>query len=176
MFSAEALRDLFRHMEWADAMVWAAALKTEDAADDTQLLHTLVHLHGAQQAFLGIWTNRPAAFPKEEELPDLVSVQQWARPYYADAMAFLNRVDEASLSEDLPTPWSKRLEPSLGRLPEDPTLAETIFHVANHSTYHRGQVNRSLRQLGGEPPLVDYIAWVWFGKPAAEWPATGSRS
>ncbi len=45
----------------------------------------------------------------------------------------------------------------------------SCFQVANHSTYHRGQVNRSLRQLGGEPPLVDYIAWVWFGKPKAEW-------
>ena len=29
MFSAEALRDLFRHMEWADATVWAAALSPE---------------------------------------------------------------------------------------------------------------------------------------------------
>ena len=25
-------------------------------------------------------------------------------------------------------------------------------------------------ELGTTPPLVDYIAWIWFGRPAAEWP------
>ena len=38
-----------------------------------------------------------------------------------------------------------------------------------HSTYHRGQVNVRLRELGGEPQLVDFIAWVWEGKPRAVW-------
>lgn len=37
------------------------------------------------------------------------------------------------------------------------------------ATYHRGQVNTWLRELGLEPPLVDFIAWVWFGKPAPDW-------
>ena len=47
--------------------------------------------------------------------------------------------------------------------------------VASHSTYHRGQVNARLREVGGTPPLVDYIAWIWFGRPAPNWssaPAT----
>jgi hypothetical protein len=26
-------------------------------------------------------------------------------------------------------------------------------------------VNARLREMGGELPLVDFIAWVWFGKP-----------
>ena len=51
---------------------------------------------------------------------------------------------------------------------EAPTLAETALQVAMHSTYHRGQVNARLRQIGGEPPLVDFIAWIWFGRPAPE--------
>jgi uncharacterized damage-inducible protein DinB len=34
----------------------------------------------------------------------------------------------------------------------------------------RAQVNTRLRELGATPPLVDFIAWAWFGKPAAEWP------
>jgi uncharacterized damage-inducible protein DinB len=54
---------------------------------------------------------------------------------------------------------------------EAPTLAETMLQVASHSTYHRGQVNARLRELAGEPPLVDYIAWIWFGRPAPEWNA-----
>ncbi len=156
-------------MEWADATVWAAALGTEGAADDTTLRNDLLHLHGVQQAWLAMRADQSPALPKAEDFPDLPSVKEWARPYYADAMAFLDGVDETRLGRDLPNPWRERLEESFGRSLKDPTLAETIFQVASHSTYHRGQVNRSLRQLGGEPPLVDYIAWVWFGKPKAEW-------
>jgi uncharacterized damage-inducible protein DinB len=65
-------------------------------------------------------------------------------------------------------PWIAEFEQRSGRRFDKPTLAETIFQVTSHSTYHRGQVNARLRELGGEPPLVDFIAWVWFGKPTAE--------
>jgi uncharacterized damage-inducible protein DinB len=38
-----------------------------------------------------------------------------------------------------------------------------------HSGYHRGQVARRLREHGAEPPLGDFIAWVWMGRPEADW-------
>jgi uncharacterized damage-inducible protein DinB len=60
-----------------------------------------------------------------------------------------------------------------GRDPAAVTLAKTAFQVTGHSTCHRGQVNRRLRELGADPPLADYIAWLWIGRPAAEW-ADGS--
>jgi len=36
-------------------------------------------------------------------------------------------------------------------------LGETVFHVVNHQTYHRGQVTTLLRQLGATAPWVDYL-------------------
>ena len=44
-----------------------------------------------------------------------------------------------------------------------------MLQIPLHSLYHRGQVNARLREVGGEPPTVDYIAWMWLGRPAAEW-------
>ncbi len=29
-----------------------------------------------------------------------------------------------------------------------------------------------LRELGGAPPLGDYVIWVWWGSPAAAWDGT----
>jgi len=55
------------------------------------------------------------------------------------------------------------------RASSTPTLAETIFQVTSHSTYRRGQVNERFREVGGEPPLVDDIAWIWFGRPEPDW-------
>lgn len=37
------------------------------------------------------------------------------------------------------------------------TVFDMLFHVINHSTYHRGQVNSLLKQNGLEPVLTDYI-------------------
>ncbi len=36
-------------------------------------------------------------------------------------------------------------------------------------TGDRGQNATRLRELGGEPPLTDYIAWLWKGRPAPDW-------
>lgn len=44
-------------------------------------------------------------------------------------------------------------------------VSQTLIHVFNHSTYHRGQLVILLRQLGIEKfPQTDYIVWSR-GKP-----------
>ena len=37
------------------------------------------------------------------------------------------------------------------------TVRDTLFHVINHSTYHRGQIAMLFRQSGIEPLPTDYI-------------------
>lgn len=36
-------------------------------------------------------------------------------------------------------------------------IRDTLFHVINHSTYHRGQIATELKQNGIEPLTTDYI-------------------
>jgi uncharacterized damage-inducible protein DinB len=62
-----------------------------------------------------------------------------------------------------------QVEQALGVPPGMTTLGDTCFQVASHSTYHRGQVNARIRELGVEPPLVDFIAWRWFKNPPPAW-------
>jgi uncharacterized damage-inducible protein DinB len=163
------LRELFRHMEWADATVWRAALAHPPASSDMRLRDLLLHVHNVQRAFLRIWTKQPLEWPKPENFPNIAAVQVWAQPTYGEARAFLETLDAASLARPVVLPWAAQLAQSVGREPQHPTLAETIFQVTSHSTYHRGQINARLREVGGEPPLVDFIAWVWFGKPDPAW-------
>ena len=51
MFPPELLRELYAHMEWADAIVWSQILNTESAYDDRQRREKLFHIHDTQQAF-----------------------------------------------------------------------------------------------------------------------------
>lgn len=37
------------------------------------------------------------------------------------------------------------------------TVRDILFHVINHSTYHRGQIATEFRQKGLEPLVTDYI-------------------
>jgi uncharacterized damage-inducible protein DinB len=65
--------------------------------------------------------------------------------------------------------WVTMVEAQLGREAEVPTLADTLWQVTMPNAYHRGQVNTRLRELGCEPPLTDFIVWVWRGKPQPAW-------
>lgn len=164
------LLDLFRHMEWADAKVWSTVPLA--SPPDARLRHLLVHLHVVQQAFHAVWTHRDVRtiVREPEEFATLVEVRDWARGAYAGASAFVDAASDGDLAAPLALPWSGQLTAALGRAPGPTTLAETCLQVANHSTYHRGQVNARVRELGREPALVDYIAWIWFERPAPEWP------
>ncbi|MCM8568082.1 damage-inducible protein DinB [Gramella jeungdoensis] len=37
------------------------------------------------------------------------------------------------------------------------SIHEILFHIVNHSTYHRGQIAAELRKSGLEPVVSDYI-------------------
>jgi uncharacterized damage-inducible protein DinB len=161
------LRDLFRHMHWADEEVWRAVMAAPAARTDEPLRRLLLHLHVVQRAFLDVWHRRTPAFPDLADFPEAGQVQAWAAPYYAAAFGFLESLDDEALRQPVVMPWAEEFGRQLGIEPVSPSLAETIFQVTSHSTYHRGQVNARLRAIGGEPPLVDYIAWVWFGRPLA---------
>lgn len=163
------VRPLYEHMEWADAMVWQKVHATPAAATDEKLRALLHHIHMVQHAFLTVWRNDEFKYNELSEPRDLTALARWARDGHAAIRSHLDGVDPATLDADLKMPWADRLVADLGRSAAGTTLGETMLQVPMHSLYHRGQVNARLRDLGGEPPLVDYIAWLWLGRPAAEW-------
>jgi len=171
MLNIELLADFFRHMEWADAAVWDSVLSSKEAKGDTKLREYLYHLHLAQWAFLRTWRGEPrdTPYPKFEDLRPLAA---WASRYHKELAEYVSTFDDLKLSEPMPVPWADIAERRLGRRPEVTRIGETALQVVFHSTYHRGQVNARLRSVGGSPPLVDYIGWLWLGRPAADWPAS----
>lgn len=161
------LRDLYRHMEWADASVWQAVFRSENAVADQKLRDYFYHLHLVQRAFLNAWRNESAApFPTFE---DATSVREWGRSYYDEVFVHLERLSDQEIAKPMQLPWAEYVEKQIGRVPASITIGETMLQVPLHSLYHRGQINARLREVSGEPPTVDYIIWVWLEKPAASW-------
>ena len=168
----ELLLDLFNHMETADAAVWSAVLQHDAARDDAQIRTYLLHTSTVQRAFLAAWTNEPPVFKSSFDDTTLAAELELARGYYAPARSFLAVADETSLNAPIVLPWTQFVEQHMGRKPGKTTLGETILQVISHTTHHRAQASARLRALGGTPPLVDYIAWLWRDRPQPEWPST----
>jgi uncharacterized damage-inducible protein DinB len=170
MHALELLRELFGHMEWADALVWNAIFSAPASTEDSAIRHRLHHLHLVQRAFLLIWRGQPMDFNFTESLaPDQLA--KWGREYHREVAPFLASLAPISLDIEVLLPWASQVTATPNSSLHNPSLGETLIQVTAHSTYHRGQVNARLREVGVEPPLTDFIAWVWYGKPAAAWPS-----
>ena len=173
MNNPHTLHELFRQMEWADSLIWSAVFANPEAANDPALRDRLHHIHLVQRAFLQVWRGDYSG-PQASSFRDSTSLLDWARECYTEVTRYLSDLNCQDRSQPLIVPWAQMFESRLGRKAAVPSLGETLLQVAMHSTYHRGQVSTRLRELGGEPPLTDFIVWVWLGKPPPSWPLSAS--
>lgn len=169
MTMLDAVRPLFAHMEWADAMVWRAVTDCAGASDDKVLHDRLYHIHATQHAFLQAWRGEELVFKGADDYPGLDAVRDLGRAFYAVATDYIASLSPDDVDREMVLPWSSYFAKRAGFTAHASTLGETLLQLPSHSTYHRGQVNIRIRELGATPPLVDFIAWVWAGKPAASW-------
>jgi len=169
MHSLEVARDLLAHAAWADAEVWIAVCALPETGIDAKLKEKLHHIHIVQYAFPAIWDQRPVEVAPIESFAHADAMIAWARAGHEALALRAASVTESEAASHASVPWSKLLEERIGREAEPVTIGETMLQVAFHSSYHRGQANTRLRELGGKPPLVDYIAWIWLGRPAPRW-------
>lgn len=170
------LFELLQHCEWADATLWKAALSADDAlADDEndQIVGWLHHIHLVQHAFKAVWSGAPLDLenlPKPEDHDDPASICRWGRTCHEGLQGYLVECDEVDLARELTFPWAAQMEAAWQHPLEPVALQQSVHQVVMHSAHHRAQVSSRLRQLGGEPPAIDYIVWLWRGRPASEWP------
>jgi uncharacterized damage-inducible protein DinB len=163
------LQDLIQHMAWADAVVFSALLGKPQAEQDEPLLQRLRHLHLTQKVFLEVCQDR-IIDPQETDAMGAADLATFARTVHQALQQFLGPLTPGDLDRIVPLPWAELASRNLGFEIALPTLGQVLLQVTAHSSYHRGQVNARLRELGLEPPMTDFIAWVWARKPAPAWP------
>ena len=156
-------------MEWADSVVWDTVVKFSKSGEDKKLKDILVHYNTVQRLYLHVWKGQPFDRNNQPELSSLNLILQEFKTFFKRLDEFCSDIHKYDLDKIIVFPWSGRIEKILGTKPADANLAEMILQVVVHSAHHRGQINMRLREIGGEPETIDFIAWVWKGKPKAEW-------
>lgn len=166
------LSDLLRHSEWADAAMWRCVLGSDKLVADGKVRFWLHHVHVVQHAFPSVWRGEALDLPELTDFDDdTAALVRWGRDGHEEIRRFLASAPPGRLDELLELPWAERLTRQFGRTPEPITLGESAHQVALHSLHHRAQIAARVRELGGEPPLADFIAWLWLGRPEPEWPS-----
>ena len=156
------LRDLCAHHAWADAEHWRAFETYPLALEDAVLFGRLHHLHLTQSAFVWAFSDRRSDFvfsAPDDFTPR--TLKAFAMDLH-EGLARAAMVAEPALDRRISIPW-------FTNPPLELSVREALTQVAMHSHYHRGQNATRLRELGGEPPMTDLIAWYWKGRPAAVW-------
>jgi uncharacterized damage-inducible protein DinB len=160
MLHKDDLGRLLDYTVWANHRVVrvAATLTLEEFRRDLGASHggvrgTLVHTMGAEWIWLERWKGvSPTHALDEGEFADILALKErWAvvEAHRADWMSSLREDQAASVV-------SYR---NLKGEPNAAPLWQLVQHVANHSTYHRGQVVALIRQLGGRVVATDMVAW-----------------
>lgn len=160
MGDAQAMSRLFGYCEWANHLFLdaAAALDAEAYARDMKGSHggirgTLVHTYGAEWVWLERFQGRsPQALPGEEQLTDVAALRGRWSALEAERRAWLAGLAPGAGSRVVEYRNFK------GDAFREALLA-LVQHVANHGSYHRGQLAVFLRQLGVKPPTTDLVAF-----------------
>ena len=168
--SESDLIQLIRHMTWADAEVWKAVFAAPQAEADGKLGDTLHHIHLVQHIFLQSWTSAPFSVRQRAEFTTLRDLHAWGQDAHQRARAFVEGAAPEALEQPWRMPWAAHFEERAKQPACVHTLGESALQVVLHTQHHRGQVCTRLREIGGEPPTVDFIVWLWAGRPAPDWP------
>jgi len=163
------IKELSNHMFWADGIVWEVVLKQPERENHTKLKELLYHIHSVQNAYLNIWFNQPIKYQDITEFQSLNEIAKWGLVFHKKYKIFINDLNEKRLEGIIKIPWAKHLNEKLGKPAGPSSLTQQILQVVLHSTYHRAQVNKIIREIGGEPPLTDFIFWIWTEKPEGKW-------
>jgi uncharacterized damage-inducible protein DinB len=157
-FDLPTLRELFAYHRWATAkMLDCVAPVTDEefrrpiGGSFGSLSGTLTHAYGADWVWLERLRGRsPRALPQEEDRASFEAIRtRWAA-VEDERDAYLESLEPERLEE-----WIAYVnfagESCRYR------LGEVLFHMANHLTYHRGQIALQLRQLGKPAVATDYL-------------------
>ena len=115
---------------------------------------TLFHTMGAEAIWLRRWKGEsPAGFWKPEDFPTFGALKLQWDVVETEVLAFCHRL---KTDRDIERVFEYKDVKSNAY---SSLLSQSMQHVVNHSTYHRGQVVTLLRQSGVKPVSTDLIAY-----------------
>ncbi len=156
----QEIKLLFAYNAWALNRVFeaVAALPAEQLTRDMHSSHesihgTLAHIVASEKVWLERWAGTPGpVFMKAAEVPTLDKLREvWNTVGFETAKLVAGMTDR-KLQEVF------EMKTSDGQ-PHKHIYWQSMLHMVDHSTFHRGQVIAMMRQQGVKPPPTGMIGF-----------------
>ena len=149
---------LYDFNSWANhrSMEAASALPPEQftkplGSSFPSVRDTLAHICGGEWVWLERFLGRsPTSMPDNSVFPDIASLRSRWQPIGTSLLAFVRGLKPEDLDRVLEY---KTMKFGVYKNP----LWQSLQHLVNHGTYHRGQVATLLRQHGAQPFQTDLM-------------------
>jgi uncharacterized damage-inducible protein DinB len=162
MGSLSLIREMYEHGEWASNQVLAAAgklpeekLREKPLGAYMSVIAGLSHVGAAQLVWLSRWRTGETdqSVRVFGELESLASVRELFDRAHSEMRDYLGGLSEEQVEETLEYTDSRgnRGEWSRRRM---------LMHLANHGTYHRGEIGMCLTALGESPGELDLLSYL----------------
>jgi uncharacterized damage-inducible protein DinB len=150
--------ELYKYNEWANERIAAALVPLPAETFDRNwggshptLRAAFSHIVATEWIWLERWHGvNPTKPPAWMDAGDAATLVEQLHVVNARRATFLRSLTDGDLDARLAFRF-------MSGKPGEQRLADLLFHVANHSTYHRGQVASMLRQAGSAPPATDFV-------------------
>ena len=164
--------ELYEYNRWAHERILesAAELGAERydrgiAGSFPSLRATVEHLLATEVVWLSRWEGHSLGDPPDYSgCSDAIALHSIWGSFWRRQFTFLRALTDEELQQPVDIRTRSGIETTQ-------PLADTLIHVVNHSTYHRGQAASQMRQLGGKPQSTDYFIYCLArdaGEPQAE--------
>ncbi|PWW05142.1 putative damage-inducible protein DinB [Paenibacillus cellulosilyticus] len=148
----KTIKRMFEHQMWADRRLVDAV--RQSGGGSQELLRLFRHVEIAEQVWITRLNGRSTAHLQLwADDADLDSIEALLASNEQQYRTYLAELTEEQLDADLTYANQSGVE---FRTP----IRDILTHVALHGQYHRGQINRMLREAGGEPRPLDYIVFA----------------
>jgi uncharacterized damage-inducible protein DinB len=164
----ELIRHLYAYNEWANGHLMdiaspldTAQLTGAQGASFESILGNMAHLAAAQVNWLERWqggVNRQATVVLGNSMTTLADVREAFDHSHQGLREYIGDRTEADVEGVLVYRDSSGAE-------TERALWQLMTHVANHGTYHRGEVAMALSALGRSPGDLDFLYWEQAGGP-----------
>jgi uncharacterized damage-inducible protein DinB len=158
--TAAELVDLFEYNRWAHQRTLEASGELDTEAYERELggsfpslRSTLQHLLAVEVVWLSRWEGHSLGEPPEYAgKVDVAALSRMWNSFWKRQFSFITSLADDELSRPIAIRTRSGIETVQ-------PLGETMMHVVNHASYHRGQAASFVRMLGGTPRGTDYFMY-----------------
>jgi uncharacterized damage-inducible protein DinB len=142
---------LYRYNNWANDIILNAL--TEHNVEDAEISKLISHLIAAQEIWISRITNRPPNVNGVWTVFTLEECRKLAEESGHDWLTFIENITDRDYKRIISYKNTQGIA-------YDTPVIDIMGHAVNHTSYHRAQIAKLLRQKDIAPPNTDFITYA----------------